>query len=279
VDSVTPDDEIHLTNFGKTFWIKNETYQFELVYEYSVPRTINRHIVYTSSSAALKQTFKRSIMDNLPHLMEVSEEDHILLTSYLEDMPSEIRVNKKKRSLPLIDGSLRVIQLAPKVKVLMAYSILNSRKRSVSEFGSAVCLHIPFFTTCDNSADLDKVRDALNASVSEIYSEIDSYKKTDNARAQTLSAVLNTQRKLIDTFATTSTNTAKAVANVAQSVQINAAQIADGDFQAHSQINYLKRVTNTLLKYSNAMASTDPRAVVAQPALTQLFFWLSYCNS
>jgi len=277
VESVMPDDIIKLANFNESFFLANETYTFELRPIYLVPRTVKRHIIYTSSTASTKRAIKRAIMSNLAELNELSEEDYTILSQYMDGDVPYLTVNSKKRSLPLIEGSLRVVPIAKKVSFITSVgSDFETKKRGVNEELQTVqdqqtCVHIPFFTTCDNSVDIQKVKTGLQAAVDSLHYEIDSYIKTDNQRANGRTDVLNKQRDIIDQLANENAVLGNVIATIAGSVQVNAAQCADGDFQAHAQVNYLKRTTNALLKYSNALASTDPRALVAQPALTQLF--------
>jgi len=271
VSSVMAADGIHLVNFNQTFYLANETYIFQLFPLYYVPRSLIRHIIYTGTLNSTITFGKRALMEYSHSQIELAEDDHALLTEFLNgDVPSFVKANSKKRSLPLVDGDIRIIQITPKA-TLITSGFKQSKKRGLSQLGTEVCLHVPFFTTCDNSADLNSVKTALTAAVDEIHSELDSYEATNNARVNALSSALNTQRNIISSMLSNLQQTGTLVAQVASSVQVNAAQIADGDFQAMSQIDYLKRVTNSLLKYSNAMASTDPRAVVAQPSMSKLF--------
>lgn len=45
----------------------------------------------------------------------------------------------------------------------------------------------------------------------------------------------------------------------------------DGDYILHAQMDSLQRVSNSLLRHSNALASTDPRSVATQPSISRLF--------
>lgn len=58
---------------------------------------------------------------------------------------------------------------------------------------------------------------------------------------------------------------------VNRQVTTNAAVAVDSSYVLHAQIDTMQRVTNSLLRYSNALASTDPRSVATQPSLTRLF--------
>jgi len=273
--SVKPEDEIYLSNFNQSFYLKSETYTFKLIEHSQVPRQVLRHTIYTSSSKALQASMKRALLESEDEIF-MSEEDHNLLEDYLGERPFKVKVDKKKRSLPTFQGDMRIIPLTKRASVLVTGRTgeNESRKRAVSAgamYGLAFCLHLEFFTTCDNSGDLDEVKNTLEASVNEIWDELDAYKSTNDARYKALQDSLNTQRNILVELATQGQALQGLLVNVAEAVQVNAATIADGDFQTHSQINYLKRVTNSLIKYCEALGSTDPRATTAQPAMSKLF--------
>eukprot|EP01124_Arcella_intermedia_P035911 TRINITY_DN9272_c0_g2_i1.p1 TRINITY_DN9272_c0_g2~~TRINITY_DN9272_c0_g2_i1.p1 ORF type:complete len:1004 (-),score=188.51 TRINITY_DN9272_c0_g2_i1:59-3070(-) len=272
-EAVFPGDAVVLPSYGgQQFYLANETYRFVLLEQpFMVPHQLRRHILYTASTQAVTNNIngllgkKRSI--------ELSTEEYQLLSQILTDVPSSVRVNHKKRSVTSLESGVKVIKLTEDASVTLTPGFdAPTLKRGLSGANSPVlCLHIPFLTTCDNKVDLDQVKSVLKTAVDSVHVEIDSYKKTNDARANALAKALNEQKSVINSMIAYQTTVNKLVAECARSVQLNAAQIADGDFQAHSQINYLKRVTHSLLKYANALGSTDPRAVVAQPSLSTLF--------
>jgi len=274
-----PDDELVLTNFNQSLFIKDESYVFRLQPTFKVPLQIIRHKIYTSTTETVQRIAKRALFDQRDTLYQLSEEEHQLLSELLDaPLPSFVKIDKKKRSLSEVDeNGLRVISLGPKIAVVHSGGI-ESKKRGAQELGTGkvkigttFCLHIPFFTTCDNSADLGEVKDALQSQVDAAREELDSYKKTNDARENEMAKVLEQQRDLLTTYANMQTDLNNLIATTAASVATNAAQIAHGDYVIHAQINYLKRVTNSLLRYTNSLASTDARTVVAQPSLSKLF--------
>eukprot|EP01125_Pyxidicula_operculata_P011693 TRINITY_DN382_c0_g1_i1.p1 TRINITY_DN382_c0_g1~~TRINITY_DN382_c0_g1_i1.p1 ORF type:complete len:980 (-),score=272.25 TRINITY_DN382_c0_g1_i1:188-3127(-) len=268
-----PEDEIVFDN--TTYHIMDEVYTFRLVPVFKVPLQILRHRIYTSTSETVQKTTKRALVEQRENLYELSEQDHRDLSDMMgAPLPAFVKINSKKRSLPASPTGVRVIPLTREHMVLFTQDSLSS-KRSVQQdsvpIGSSMCLHIPFFTTCDNSADLDSVKATLQYQVDATRAELDSYKKTNDARANEMTRVLNKQRDLINSIASQTQINADLLAITASGVAANAAQLAHGDYLAHAQINYLKRVTGALLRYTNALASTDPRSVVAQPAMSKLF--------
>lgn len=54
-----------------------------------------------------------------------------------------------------------------------------------------MCIHIPFFTTCDNSADIDAVKEYMKSQNAGIITEIDAFKATNNARMTQLIQTLS----------------------------------------------------------------------------------------
>lgn len=67
-----------------------------------------------------------------------------------------------------------------------------------------MCIHIPFFTTCDNSADIDAVKEYMKSQNAGIITEIDAFKATNNARmtqlVQTLSMSKITKKEKKETI-------------------------------------------------------------------------------
>jgi hypothetical protein len=65
------------------------------------------------------------------------------------------------------------------------------------DIGLKPCFHIPWITTCDNSADVDDVKNALNDMKTEVRAELDNIKAVEDNRWSQLNADLSNQRTLI----------------------------------------------------------------------------------
>jgi len=273
--SIYPADQVYLADFNLTYYLKDETYLFNLNPLYEVPNKLIRHTIYTASTTTTVNVLKRAL-EELEGAVEISHIDHQLLSEVVgnERLPTEkIRVSKKRDIAPVyIAEGIRSVTLTRNLAVFAAEQTSASQKRGVSiQVGSSLCVTSSISTTCNNAPDLSTVKTAIKASVDEIYAELDSYKKTNDARQNMLTTALETQAKVLTQMVNVQTQINYMAAEVSRQIAINAVQLADGDFQVHSQINYLKRVTNSLLKFYNSLASTDPRAVVAQPSLSELF--------
>jgi hypothetical protein len=49
-----------------------------------------------------------------------------------------------------------------------------------------LCIHIPFFTTCDNSADIQAIKDFISSQNNAVLAQIDSFEQTNNVRMKQL---------------------------------------------------------------------------------------------
>eukprot|EP01124_Arcella_intermedia_P035910 TRINITY_DN9272_c0_g1_i2.p1 TRINITY_DN9272_c0_g1~~TRINITY_DN9272_c0_g1_i2.p1 ORF type:complete len:1006 (-),score=213.10 TRINITY_DN9272_c0_g1_i2:64-3081(-) len=270
--SIYPADEVYLTEFNLTYALKDESYVFNLNPVFEVPNQLVRHTIYTASTTTTVNVLKRAL-EEIEGDVEISHIDHQLLNEVVGDLP-KIRVSKKRDIAPVyIAQGIRSVRFSPKLAVFAAEpSKAASKKRGVSiEVGSSLCVTSSLSTTCNNAPDLSTVKTAIKGAVDEIYTELDSYKKTNDARQNMLTSALEAQAKILTQMVNVQSQINYMAAEVSRQIAINAVQMADGDFQLHSQINYLKRVTHSLLKFYNSLASTDPRAVVAQPSLSELF--------
>jgi hypothetical protein len=215
--AIRPDDEILLPEFNQTFYIANETYVFSLVPQFQVPLQVLRHVIYTATSDVITQSLKRAFLQNKGKLYDLAPEDHERLSTYMKsDLPSYLKVNKKKRSLPPNAVGYQTIPLARNVVVFHMPPDANPSKRrdihqadnaAPVELGTSLCLHVPFFTTCDNSQDLSTVKNALQAQEDAFNTEMDSYEQTNDARANEMAVTLDQQRDLIVELAQESSTT------------------------------------------------------------------------
>jgi hypothetical protein len=276
VFAVYPDDAVYLPSLNETLYLKNEVYVFNLVRAYNVPLNTFSHTIYTGSFSSIQSLTKRTLFEKRHQLYDFSEEDHIAVTGLLfendrDGVPDFIQVNKKKRSLPVNQDGIASIPFAPGYSILH-FGNTKGLKRQQVLFGTEFCLHVPFFTTCPDDGSTAEVKTAISGAVGEIQTELDSYTSTNNLRDNALAQVLNTQKQILQDLLTMISQTLNVIIpTIAEQESINAANLAFGDLVVQSQINYLKRVTNSLLRYSQAMASTDDRQIVAQPAMNLLF--------
>jgi hypothetical protein len=60
-----------------------------------------------------------------------------------------------------------------------------------------VCLHIPFFTTCDNSDDINVIKDYIKENNNAILSQLDTFKQTNNDRMVQLISILSMLSKIL----------------------------------------------------------------------------------
>lgn len=265
-ESARPVDQIVANS--TSYYISNETYVFQLAPLYWVPLQVNKHTIYTSSVNSTKRAIKRVFVQKRSSL-SLSQENFEFLQDLLDDSLPQVQVEQQKRSVYTAEG-LRRIDLAPGYFVTVSQNY--NTKRSVSiDTGSTLCVHVPFFTQCDNTADIDQVKTTIGAQNTALRAELDSYKKTNDARDNELTKSLNRQRELIKELNNQQLQAQGLILALVAEQKTELTQTQHGDMVIHSQINGLKRVTSSLLRYFNTLGSTDPRAVVALPALNKLF--------
>eukprot|EP01125_Pyxidicula_operculata_P004674 TRINITY_DN1755_c0_g1_i1.p1 TRINITY_DN1755_c0_g1~~TRINITY_DN1755_c0_g1_i1.p1 ORF type:complete len:960 (+),score=259.04 TRINITY_DN1755_c0_g1_i1:141-3020(+) len=273
--AVRPLNSIVLSNFNLTYMLANETYEFNLIPKFQVPLNVYRHTIYTATSDTVMASSKRTLMENQHNVLEVSPQEYEELSVLFNGEVPHVKVNsKKKRALEPLEGGLRVIPLTSKGHAIF-HDVDVTQKRSAQggsiRLGGTFCLHVAFATSCNNEGDLDSVKSTLTTAQEAFYTEIDSYKKTNDMRYDELAKTLTLQKGLISSLATQNANQAVNIARISSNVALNTANIQHGDYIIHSQLSYLKRVTDSLLRYTNALTGTDPRSVVAQPAMGKLF--------
>lgn len=138
-------------------------------------------------------------------------------------------------------------------------------------FGTKLCFHIPWVTTCDNKGDVDDIKDAMKGMNEELKRELDDIRETMDKRARELSETLTRQRELIDNLAKETSDLAKAIDTTAKVVRVQHTDLSNGIQATNKQIWHMQRSIEILDRSVGLLLSSDNRLVTAQPALTELF--------
>eukprot|EP01129_Flabellula_baltica_P013714 TRINITY_DN6426_c0_g1_i1.p1 TRINITY_DN6426_c0_g1~~TRINITY_DN6426_c0_g1_i1.p1 ORF type:complete len:906 (+),score=170.19 TRINITY_DN6426_c0_g1_i1:19-2736(+) len=269
VESVGIYDTITIGESDTEYRIVDEVYEFLLVPSFEVPMDITGYTIYTASSEVVARSTKRYLARYKRSLEVLSYEDYMILKEYLGEEPPFLMYDENKRSLKEYrEDDIRVIQLSDKAK--LTYKLGYDKKRSVP-IGTQICIHIPFITQCDNSAAYDAVKDALEAQINATREQIDNIKSVSEARWRDLEAALEEQNQMFSDIAANLADQAATVKKLTNTVTYQSLEMVHSDNVIAAHIQHLQYIASSISTFANALQSTDPRSVVVQPSLIELF--------
>jgi len=263
-------DKIFLTLYNQEFYLGNETYEFYLKPHKQVPKNIKKHTIFTASTGSVTKMLNNSLNqgNRKRTLNKISPEEYEIISYYLDQSLPHLfeHVDSRKRGVSLNEIGRGKIKISD--DTWLTYTPVYTKKRAI---GTQFCVHIPFVTQCDNTPSLDAVKAALSAHINLTRKEVDDIRAVSDARGKQLEETLTKQNSYITSLTTTLANATKTAEILTNIVKIQSAQMTHGDYVLAAQVKHTQYLTNYLVKYASALGSADPRAVVAQPALAELF--------
>eukprot|EP01130_Rhizamoeba_saxonica_P018995 TRINITY_DN9717_c0_g1_i1.p1 TRINITY_DN9717_c0_g1~~TRINITY_DN9717_c0_g1_i1.p1 ORF type:complete len:946 (-),score=206.97 TRINITY_DN9717_c0_g1_i1:43-2880(-) len=278
IAGIQPNDEIVLQS-GSSYFIANETYILTLGTYSVVPRRIFRHKIFTASAGAVNsilvdETYEYAVEDSgtkrytESSFHPIAQEDKDVLEYFTGKKFDHIIGIKGWKRNDAAPNGMRLVKLTDRLGFSHKNIDVTSKKRN---FGTSFCVHVPFFTTCSNDQDIEAVKSTVGAMIDATNLEIDNLKEVLDKRSIELESHLIEQKNLINDFAD---QTGDLVDNIEELVNIATVDHVESnyaDFAFGARLEYMQRAVKSLLRYSSAVANTDPRAVVAQPSIFQLF--------
>jgi len=265
-------DEIKLNSFNGSYFLANETYVLEMIPIFKVPKDIVHHVIHTASEESMKSSVKRFIHANKRSLLSISSVDFQFLSEYLGETPPLLTVDHRKRTLPEDDRGRKFTKLSEEFWISYFPASISTKKRGDGPpIGTQLCAHVPFLTQCDNSPALDYLKETITKHINNTRAEIDDVRKVLDERWKALTGVLQTQNALIKDLVDLSQQPVKMLYNLSDLVNIQGAEMVNSDNILKSQLVYINNMLSSVKKYFTAIGSTDPRLVVAQPSLLELF--------
>eukprot|EP01130_Rhizamoeba_saxonica_P001444 TRINITY_DN11301_c0_g1_i1.p1 TRINITY_DN11301_c0_g1~~TRINITY_DN11301_c0_g1_i1.p1 ORF type:complete len:951 (-),score=200.62 TRINITY_DN11301_c0_g1_i1:32-2776(-) len=256
-------------------YLSNEVYTLKLAKKYEVPNAVVKEIIYTGTTSHIADLLSSGLKKRGLGMHGVSEQEYQLLNGYFGDLlPSSIAIDYElKRNIEdtVVDG-FSFIDVADDITIIYKGDIESAKKRANSiDFGTTLCIAVPFFTTCDNENDISAIQEALEVQILSTRAEIDSIRNTIDDRFNQISTTLSQQKLIIQNFVQQGFSQTEIVKEAAVIISQNAVTSAADDYFISTRLKNMQLMINRLVSYASSTASTDPREILVQPSLLQLY--------